>query len=135
MYNNTYDRAECIILGYRISLEKLLTSLVFVIGNNLHLTLNKENHFLCTRVNNLHNLNTDPKKALKIVCLIKRILDDCKTNGKTNENKEFYLEMINHHVKNEFLGDPAAVLFIEYVLEELSLLIDDDNQFSPFTYF
>lgn len=135
MYSRPYDRAECIINGYYYLVDKLLNYLVFVVGRDLHLTRNKENQLLCTRVSNLHNLSSDPKKALKILSSIKSILESCKTQGKTNEDKEFYLEMIKHQVKYEFFGDLDAIIFIDLILDELSVLVDDDSQFSDFDYF
>ena len=135
MYNTPYDRAECIINGSCIIAEQILNKLDFVIGSDLHLSRNEQNHLVCTRVDKLHNLNSDPKKAVKILSSIKTILAEFKTQGNTKQAKDFYLEIIKQKANEQYWGDTEATLFIEHTLGELSLLIDDDNQFSPFTYF
>jgi hypothetical protein len=136
MYNSPFARIKCVVDGYHSSTASHIKNLVLVINGDLHLVNSQKSVHAKSNLDFLFNLSGDPIKAYNIIKSIKSILqklDDVGLLG--NEKKEFYFELMDDGVNHNFRNDSTALIYVERLIKEISILIEDNNQFSEFNYF
>ena len=136
MYKTKFERLKCVINGYLSSTESHIRNLVLIVNEDLHLVINQKSLHARSNLDFLFNLSTDPTKAYHVIKKMKSILQNLDNVGLLgNENKEFYFELIRDGVIHSFKEDSAALIYVERLIKEISILIEDNNQFSEFNYF
>ena len=136
MYKSRFARIKCLVDGYLSSTESHIRNLVLIVNEDLHLVIIQKSLHAKSNLDFLFNLSGDPIKAYHVIKKMKSILqnlDNVCLLGK--ESKEFYFELMKDGVIHNFKNDPAAFSYIDQLINTVSKLIEDDNQFSEFNYF
>ena len=135
MYNSPFARIKCVVDGYLSSTESHIHNLVLVINQDLHLVKGQNSLHAKSNLGFLFNLSDDPTKAYLIVKKLESMLAKINATGLNNENETFYFHLMHDALVHNFKKDPSALLYLQQLISNISIVIKDDNQFSEFNYF
>jgi hypothetical protein len=128
MCKTPYYKILSIIDSILSKTESHVNNLVLVVNENFHLMRMENSTNASTAIEFLNNLSGDPNKAFEILKKMKSILQKWgEVEVLRDEDKVFYFELMYDGVVNNFKTDPAALLYLDVLLIEVSSMTEGDS--------
>lgn len=132
MYNTPITRIACVLAGYIKIIDSYKRNLVMNINQDFHLAHEESCVYIRRNPESLHNLKSEPGKALEIVTQMKYALKECVTGKKDIDSIN---NLLKQHASCLYQNNSDALLFAKSVICRIIELVTDDSQFSEFSYF
>lgn len=132
MYNTPITRILCVLDGYLEIIDSYRKGFIMDINQDFYLARKDSDFFIRRNPASLHNLKSDLSKALQILNQMKNAL----RNRNSGKNDIHSLEvLLRQHAFDFYRNDCDELLFAESVICNTIELVQDDEQFSEFSYF
>ncbi|NCU04692.1 MAG: hypothetical protein GXC73_11965 [Chitinophagaceae bacterium] len=130
MSKSTFQRILYLIDNHLSRVEVYAQKIIVVVSDEMHLLQENKSVIANTDLYFLYNLPGEPFKVSKILNLLKTVLYGWyDVELLRNEAKEFYFGLMHDAIFYHYKNDPAALLYVDCLINDMLNLIDDDEYF------